>query len=100
MQQVLKSPYITEKSLFEASRGWFTFLVEKDTNKKEIKQAVDLEYKVHVISVKTINVKPKTKRTGRKKLLTQGGIGYKKAMVKLTAGEKIAAFDVSEQKKK
>lgn len=100
MKQVIRSPYITEKSMMEASRGWYTFLVDNDSNKFSITQAVETEYKVHVVDIKTINVKAKTKRTGKKRILTAAGKGFKKAMVKLKSGEKIDAFEVGEQKTK
>ena len=99
MKQIIKSPYITERSMLEAARGWFTFVVDKDSHKKEITQVVNKEYKVHVVEIKTIIVKGKVKKTGRKKLTAKKAADFKKAIVKLKQGEKIDAFDVGEKTK-
>ncbi len=99
MKQIIKQPYITEKSMLEAKRGWYTFLVDKDSNKYSITQAIESQYNVHVVDIKTLNVKAKIRRTGRKRLLKGGGSGNKKALVRLKSGEKIDAFDIGEGKK-
>jgi large subunit ribosomal protein L23 len=82
-------PHITEKSQALIKNNQYVFKVVGDLTKPEIKEMIEKKYKVHVESVKIINVKPKKRRLGRffgqKK-------GFKKAIVKLKAGEKIDIF--------
>lgn len=89
---ILVAPVITEQSnkLIEGQNK-YTFRVLKSANKVEIKKAVESIFKVNVLAVNTINVKPKFKRTGKYEGYTQA---YKKAVVKLAAGQKIDAFTV------
>ncbi|MCD6134873.1 MAG: 50S ribosomal protein L23 [Candidatus Omnitrophica bacterium] len=84
--QILKSPFITEKTQAENTRGRYTFLVYPDTNKVEIKRAVEKLYKVRVLKVNTINMRGKKKRVRYKQGYTSR---WKKAIVKLAAGQKI-----------
>lgn len=64
------------------------FCVDKKANKNQIKKAIEEIYKVKVEKVYVVNVKPK-KRMYR--FYIEGyKSGYKKAIVKLKEGEKIA----------
>ena len=64
-------------------------VVAKAANKIEIAKAVADVFNVHVEKVNTVNVLGKTKRMGR----TSGKRpDYKKAIVKLAAGESIEFF--------
>lgn len=91
--EILKSPVITEKSLKDAKEfGIYTFIVDKQATKSEIAQAVTDQFKVNVVRVRTLNLPPKPKRAGRKRLITYQP-GYKKACVQLTPGEKIDLFE-------
>ncbi len=97
MNTILIRPIITEKSMNEAAIGKFAFQVLKSANKAEVMQAVKESFKVNPVSVQTMNVKGKTKRSARsRKLVTQSD--WKKAVVKLKAGEKIDLFDIADQK--
>ena len=89
---LLRSPIITERSmkLVEANNR-YTFLVPKNVNKVEIKEAVELVFDVEVIKVNTINVLPKAKTVGKYSGFKPG---YKKAIVQLKEGQKIPAFAV------
>ena len=89
---ILKAPIITEQStkLIEGFNK-YTFKVAKTANKVEIKKAVEEIFKVDVISVNTVNMKPKKKRVGKYEGYTQA---YKKAIVQLAEGQKIDAFTV------
>jgi large subunit ribosomal protein L23 len=95
MYNILLKPLITEKSLNLASRGWYTFVVEKDSNKREIVQAVNEMFKVHVIEARTATFKQEDIRTGRKKLPGKSK-KWKKAMLKLKKDEKIDLFTVEQ----
>jgi large subunit ribosomal protein L23 len=65
IMKVLLSPRITEKASLLNEHNQYTFNVMKDASKAEIKQAVELFFKVKVASVNVINIKPKKVRVGR-----------------------------------
>ena len=89
---ILIKPILTEKATNESEvRNTYTFLVSKNANKVEIKKAVEEIFKVEVLSVRTSNVKPKFKRTGKYEGYTKA---YKKAFVEIKSGQKIDAFTV------
>ncbi len=63
---VLKKPVLTEKSLMlQQTENKYTFDVDLNANKTEVKQAVEAMFDVKVESVNIMNVRPKTKRMGR-----------------------------------
>ena len=63
---VLKKPVLTERSLtLQAEENKYTFDVELDANKIEIKHAVEKMFNVKVVNVNTMRVKAKTKRVGK-----------------------------------
>jgi len=69
--------------------GKFVFVVDKRANKIQIAQAVKEIFNVTVEAVNTVNVKGKTKHRGR---IVGKTSSYKKAIVKLAAGETIEYF--------
>lgn len=89
---ILRKPVITEKSMANTALGIYTFHVDPQASKGQIKAAIEDAFDVDVLSVKTARVAGKTRRTGRlrKKLLTSP---TKKAYVKIKAGQKIAVFE-------
>jgi large subunit ribosomal protein L23 len=91
--QVLQKPIITEKGLdVKERRRTLVFQVHADANKIEIKQAVQSIFKVKVESVHTANFHGKMRRRGR----TFGyRLDWKKAYVKLKAGEKMPEYGES-----
>lgn len=93
---IVLQPVITEKSMSLAGNHWYTFKANLSLNKFEIAGAIEEQFKVHVTKIKTINMKGKSKRAGRKRLLTKT-TGWKKAMVRLKSGEKIDLFSVEEK---
>lgn len=87
---ILIRPVVTEKTSVLMQDNKYTFIVPLSANKVEIRQAVEQKFKVKVLAVNTIRVLGKTKRMGR----TQGKRpDYKKAIVKLAAGETIPFFE-------
>lgn len=90
--EVIKGPIITEKSndLLEKENK-YTFKVALEANKVEIKQAIEEIYNVKVLDVNTVRVLPKHRRVGKYDGFRSA---YKKAIVKLAAGEKIDAFNI------
>lgn len=89
-RDILIRPLITERTTALMAEGKYVFLVAPKANKVEIAKAVAEIFKVKVDSVNTVNVLGKTKRMGR----TVGKRSdYKKAIVKLAAGETIEFFE-------
>ncbi len=89
-RDILIKPIVTEKTSAMMQDNKYTFKVALGANKVEIRQAVEAIFKVKVINVNTIRVFGKTKRMGK-------SIGkrsdYKKAIVKLAAGNTIPVFE-------
>ncbi|MBR4642745.1 MAG: 50S ribosomal protein L23 [Selenomonadaceae bacterium] len=88
-RDILIRPLLSEHSTDLMQEGKFVFVVDKRANKIQIADAVEEIFKVTVEAVNTINVKGKTKRRGRTVGKTAS---YKKAIVKLAAGETIELF--------
>jgi len=78
---LIKSPMITEKSARATDLNkQYVFKVDIDSNKREIKKAVEELFKVEVLKVTTSIVKGKTKRN---RFGTYKRSDYKKAFVTL-----------------
>ena len=85
--RIIKKPSLTEKSGQIREQGnFYTFHVDKDASKKEIKLAVEELFKVHVIRVNTVMMPGKSKRFGKGQSEAKR---FKKAIVKLKKDEKI-----------
>jgi large subunit ribosomal protein L23 len=88
-RDVLYAPLISEKSYGLLDENKYTFLVDPDANKSEIKIAVEKVFGVKVTDVNTMNRKGKRKRT-------RGGFGKRKdtkrAIVTLVSGDRIDIF--------
>lgn len=89
-QEVLIRPVISEKSMKLMEENKYTFYVDKNANKIEIKNAVEKMFNVTVLKVNTMNVKGKVKRMGRFQGKTPT---RKKAIVTLKPGDKIEIFE-------
>ena len=66
--------------------GQIVFRVRSDSNKQQIKKAVEKFFDVKVSSVRTVSVKGKTKRFGMKTGKTKN---WKKAYIKLAEGQNL-----------
>ena len=55
--EIIRSPLISEKSTFISQFNYYVFKVSPNSNKKEIKNAVENIFKVEVKSVNTLNQK-------------------------------------------
>jgi large subunit ribosomal protein L23 len=88
-RDVLLAPVISEKSYGLLDQNKYTFIVHPDSNKTEIKIAVEKVFNVKVERVNTINRQGKRKRTkqgfGKRK-------DTKRAVVSLAAGDRIEIF--------
>ena len=91
VHEVLLRPVISEKSTLETERNNYTFAVAPAANKLLIKQAVESEFRVRVLGVRVVSVRPKQKRRGRKTLGTVPG--WKKAIVTIAPGDRIELFE-------
>lgn len=63
-EDIIKRPFITEKSNIEVASGKYTFIVDVDATKTEIRQAVERLFQVKVLRVNTMNYDGKLKRMG------------------------------------
>ena len=83
---VILKPVITEKSMDGMADKKYTFLVNPEANKSQIKEAVEKMFPgTKVEKVNTVNQDGKTKRRGR---FIGETAKTKKAMVQLTADSK------------
>ncbi|MFE3442495.1 50S ribosomal protein L23 [Nocardia sp. NPDC059180] len=84
-RDILLAPVISEKSYGLIEEGTYTFLVHPDSNKTQIKIAVEKVFGVTVTSVNTANRQGKRKRTrfgyGKRK-------NTKRALVTISADSK------------
>jgi large subunit ribosomal protein L23 len=90
LYEVVKRPLITEKATLMKEQNRYAFEVAKEANKRQIKDAVEAAFKVNVVKVNVMNVPGKTRRIGRRQVLTPS---WKKAVVALEAGQKIEFFE-------
>lgn len=93
LNYILLKPAITEKSLAQTAQGKYTFYVAAPSKKQQIKIAIEKQFKVHVIDVRTLRGKPTSRRTGRRRLPARTSL-TKKAVVTLKTGESIPVFEV------
>ena len=87
---VILKPVITEKSMAAMGDKKYTFLVNPEANKTQIKEAVELAFGVKVAKVNTIRMQGKVKRTGAYPAGKRAE--YKKAVVTLTPDSKTIEF--------
>lgn len=90
---ILKRPLITEKTYKLAQDKVFTFEVNPKATKGQIKEAVEDTFGVNVLSVQTVILMGKIKKTGKKRMATQRGT-KKKAMVRIKPDQTIEVFDI------
>jgi len=83
---IILAPVITEKSESLKAENVYVFKVNKKANKTQIKNEIEKQFNVKVLSVNTLNVVQKKRRVGRYTGLTSA---YKKAYVKLAEGSSI-----------
>lgn len=93
-KQILIKPVITEKAdRLAEENGKYTFVVNRNANKIEIKKAVAELYNVEVAKVNTMVMPGKAKvRNTRSSIIRGRTAAYKKAIVTLAEGETINFF--------
>ena len=87
---IIRRPVITEQSMESVADKKYVFMVDVNSNKTEIKAAVEEVFGVKVAKVNTIRMQGKTKRTGAYPAGKRAE--YKKAVVTLTADSKTIEF--------
>jgi len=88
--EVLRRPLVTEKGVTKKDEErTLCFEVAASANKTQVKAAVEKLFKVKVAEVRTANMEGKLRRRGR---FTGYRPDWKKAYVKLKAGEKVPEF--------
>lgn len=88
---VILEPVVTEKTTHRReTANEVAFVVARDANKVEIRNAVEELFNVKVRGVRTMRVTGKLKRMGR---YEGRRAGWKKAIVELAEGESIEFFE-------
>ena len=88
---IIISPLVTEKSTIQREgQNQYSFKVDKRANKIEIKEAVERLFKVKVKEVRTVTMRGKVKRLGRR---FGKRPDWKKAIVTLKEGDRIEFFE-------
>ena len=91
LHAILIQPLLTEKiTAMREANNTVGFLVHPDANRLQVKQAVETLLKVKVDRVNVLNVQGKVKRLGR---FSGKRSDWKKAFVKLKAGEKLELYE-------
>ena len=83
---IIRRPVITEQSMADVADKKYVFMVDIDSNKTEIKEAVETIFGVKVAKVNTVRMQGKVKRTGAYPAGKRAD--YKKAIITLTADSK------------
>jgi len=90
MEEIIRRPLVTEKGVAKTeTEQTLCFEVALDANKTQVKSAVEKMFKVKVEEVRTANFDGKLRRRGR---FAGYRSDWKKAYVRLKAGEKMPDF--------
>ncbi|HEX8932034.1 MAG TPA: 50S ribosomal protein L23 [Patescibacteria group bacterium] len=92
MNSIIIRPIITEESMKMVPFGKYSFAVAKHADKGAIRNAVKNLFNVNVVAIATSMVKGKKKRVGSKRQEIDQTI-WKRAIIKVKKGEKIALFE-------
>ncbi len=87
---IIIAPVLTEKATELKEQGKYVFKVAPKAGKIQIKEAVRRLFNVKVVGCTVVNVRGKNKRLRYKEGKTSS---WKKATVKLAAGETIKIFE-------
>lgn len=88
--EILIRPIISEKSTMLGTQHQYTFEIAKPANKAEVKEAVEMAFKVNVLDVNVIHVPGKMRRMGRHRGYTPS---WKKAVVTIRSDQRIELFE-------
>lgn len=94
MYEVLLRPIVTEKTNYQATRlHQYTFEVRPEATRTMVREAVERIFKVTVLDVNVLNVPAKRSRKGRSRRLGIRNPGYRKAIVTLSAEDRLPIFE-------
>ena len=105
MTHILVTPRVSEKAYAQSQNNVYVFNVPLTANKQQIAEAVEAQFEVKVVNVKTLVQSGKAVRFSRGKNRYPGTTtrkDSKKAYVTLAEGDSIQVFDtpaVEEEKK-
>jgi large subunit ribosomal protein L23 len=88
-EDIILKPFITEKSNMEVAAGKYTFIVDVNATKTEIKQAAERLFQVKVLQVNTMNYDGKLKRMG---VHVGPRADWKKAVIKIDLDPKTGSY--------
>ena len=87
-EEIIKRVLITEKGSMLSAQNRYALEVAVDARKPQIAEAVEKKFGVHVLAVRTINVKGGLRYIrGTRRAVTEAT--YKKAIVTVKVGERI-----------
>ena len=93
MSDIIIKPSVTEKTDKLGKLNRYTFKVDRDANRLEIKKAIETLYNVKVADVNTAVIPGKAKMGYTKKGFTKGiKSAYKKAYITLKEGETLDIY--------
>lgn len=88
LASVIIRPRVTEKSVGKSEQNVYTFMVRKDANKYDVRDAVKQLFNVTPVKINIVNKKPRQQESrSRNRVIPQPG--YKKAYVYLKQGDSI-----------
>lgn len=96
---VIIRPLVTEKAMSEANKDKYSFVVTVESTKSQIKYAVKKMFNVMPVSVSTSIVKGRSHRVGLRRAEVVKP-NFKKAIVTLKKGDKIAFAEIGSESKK
>jgi large subunit ribosomal protein L23 len=91
-RDVILEPVVSEKSYALMDSGVYTFVVNPDANRIEIRQAIEAIFGVRVAKVNTLNRHGKRKRN-RRNFAYGTRSSTKRAIVTLQPGDRIDLFE-------
>lgn len=91
-RSVILRPVVSEKSYGLLDEGVYTFIVDPEANRTEIRLAVESIFNVRVAKVNTLNRKGKRKRNRRSFTFGKRS-DTKRAIVTLVPGDRIELFE-------
>lgn len=92
LKSIIIKPIMSEKSLIMANHGQYSFYVQPNATKHQIKQAITTFFGSTPQSISTVTIRGIKKRVPGKRMYTVTPT-KKKAVITLKKGDKIALFE-------
>ncbi len=89
--EVVRRPIITEKTNYMSENRQYVFEVHPKANKIQVREAVEIIFDVDVTNVATMIMPAKRAWRGRRRYIRKSA--WKKAIVKVAAGQSIPLFE-------